>query len=49
MDRNHEFTTAKEDTEKSVRKLYSELPEVLDFVNEFMDSYGGTLDELLGK
>lgn len=46
---NHEFTTAKENTEKSVRKLYSELPEVLDFVNEFMDSYGGTLDELLGK
>ena len=44
---NHEFTTAKENTEKSVRKLYTDYPEVLDFVNEFMDSYGGTLDELL--
>lgn len=45
---NHEFVTAKESTEKSVRKLYAELPEVLDFVNEFMSSYGSTLDELLG-
>lgn len=44
---NHEFITAKVNTEKSVRKLYSEIPEVLDFINEFMDSYGGTLDELL--
>ena len=44
---NHEFTTAKESTEKSIRKMYSELPEVLDFVNEFMDPYGNTLDELL--
>ncbi len=45
---NHEFVTAKESTEKSVRKLYAELPEDLDFVNEFMSSYGSTLDELLG-
>ena len=46
---NHEFTTAKESTEKSIRKLYMELPEVLDFVNEFMGPYGNTLDELLSK
>ena len=44
---NHEFATAKESTEKSVRSLYAELPEVLDFVNDFMDPYGDTLDELL--
>ena len=44
---NHEFTTAKESTEKSIRKLYTELPEVLDFVNEFIAPYGDTLDELL--
>lgn len=44
---NHEFATAKESTEKAVRSLYSEYPEVLDFVNEFMTSYGDTLDELL--
>ncbi len=44
---NHEFVTAKESTEKSIRSLYGELPEVLDFVNEFIDSYGDTLDELL--
>ncbi len=44
---NHEFVTAKESTEKSIRKLYSELPEVLDFVNDFITPYGETLDELL--
>ena len=44
---NHEFTTAKESTEKAIRKMYTELPEVLDFVNEFMAPYGNTLDELL--
>ena len=43
---NNEFRTAKESTEKSVRSLYMELPEVLDFVNEFLSSYGNTLDEL---
>ncbi len=45
---NHEYVTAKETTEKTVRGLYSDLPEVLDFVNEFLSSYGNTLDELLG-
>ena len=44
---NHEYVTAKETTEKTVRGLYSDLPEVLDFVNEFLSSYGNTLDELL--
>ncbi len=44
---NHEFVTAKESIEKAIRKTYSELPEVLDFVNEFLPPYGNTLDELL--
>ncbi len=44
---NGEFSTAKESTEKSIRKLCVDLPEVLDFVNDFMASYGSTLDELL--
>ncbi len=43
---NAEFRTAKDSTGKSIRKLYQELPEVLDFVNEFFSSYGNTLDEL---
>lgn len=43
---NTEFRTAKESTGKAVRSLYQELPEVLDFVNEFLASYGNTLDEL---
>ncbi|SCY08705.1 5'-deoxynucleotidase [Butyrivibrio sp. INlla14] len=43
---NAEFKTAKDSTGKSIRKLYQELPEVLDFVNEFLSSYGNTLDEL---
>lgn len=46
---NHEFSTAKESTEKAIRKLYTELPEVLDFINDFMAPYGNTLDELLSK
>lgn len=43
---NNEFRTAKESTEKTVRTMYQDLPEVLDFVNEFLSSYGSTLDEL---
>jgi 5'-deoxynucleotidase len=43
---NSEFRTAKESTGKSIRSMYHELPEVLDFVNEFLASYGSTLDEL---
>ncbi len=43
---NTEFRTAKESTGKAIRTLYQELPEVLVFVNEFLASYGSTLDEL---
>ncbi len=43
---NMEFRTARESTEKSLRKLCAELPEVQDFMDEFLPPYGKTLDEL---
>lgn len=44
---NREFRTARETTEKSVQAMVSEMPEVRDFVQEFLPPYGETLDELL--
>ena len=44
---NQEFRTAKEATIKSIQKLMAELPEVKDFMVEFLPSYGKTLDELV--
>lgn len=43
---NKEFLVAKKSTEKAVRKMAEELPEVRDFVNECMDAFTKTLDEL---
>ena len=43
---NREFRTAKETTWKALLKLQEELPEVRDFCEEFLPSYGNTLDEL---
>jgi 5'-deoxynucleotidase len=43
---NIEFKTAKASIGKSLDKLSEELPEVKDFVNEFLPPYGKTLDEL---
>ncbi len=43
---NTEFSTAKESVGKAIDKLRSELPEVDDFVKEFLPPYGKTLDEL---
>ncbi|MBR6402307.1 MAG: 5'-deoxynucleotidase [Eubacterium sp.] len=43
---NTEFSTAKYTISRSIEKLRQELPEVNDFVNEFIPSYGKTLDEL---
>lgn len=43
---NTEFKTAKTSIGKSLDKLSEELPEVKDFVNEFLPPYGKTLDEL---
>lgn len=44
---NSEFRTAKESTQKTIDRLCGELPEVRDFVEEFLPPYGSTLDELL--
>ena len=44
---NREFTTAKATTQATVDKMAEEMPEVADFVKEFLPHYGSTLDELL--
>ncbi len=44
---NTEFRTARETIKEAVEQLREELPEVEDFVREFLPSYGKTLDELL--
>ncbi len=43
---NKEFTTAQKSTLKALDKMKEELPEVKDFMDEFLSSYGNTLDEL---
>lgn len=44
---NAEFRTAEVTTRAKVEELREELPEVGDFVDEFLPPYGNTLDELL--
>lgn len=44
---NHEFATAKGTIEKALHDMREELPELDDFMNEFLPSYGKTLDELV--
>jgi len=43
---NREFVKAKEATENTLRDLSKELPEVFDFVKDFLPAYSKTLDEL---
>jgi 5'-deoxynucleotidase len=43
---NTEFKTAKQSIGKALNKLAEELPEVKDFIDEFLPPYGKTLDEL---
>ncbi len=43
---NTEFVTAKTSTVRSIAALEQELPEVHDFMEEFLPPYGNTLDEL---
>ena len=43
---NSEFSTAKQSVGNALKKLQEELPEVKDFVEEFLPPYGKTLDEL---
>ena len=44
---NHEFATAKGTIEKALHDMREGLPELDDFMNEFLPSYGKTLDELI--
>jgi 5'-deoxynucleotidase len=44
---NEEFRTAERSTRERVEAMRGELPEVGDFVDEFLPPYGSTLDELL--
>ena len=44
---NAEFESAEKTCRAAVDKMAAELPEVADFVAEFLPSYGATLDELL--
>lgn len=44
---NAEFSSAEESCRAAVDEMAAELPEVVDFLREFLPSYGSTLDELL--
>lgn len=44
---NTEFRTARETTRKTLDEMARELPEVRDFMDEFLPAYGNTLDELM--
>ena len=44
---NTEFVTAAASTRKSLDSMAEEMPEVRDFMRDFLPSYGRTLDELL--
>ena len=44
---NTEFKTAYKSTEKSLKEMTKDIPAVMDFMKEFVPSYGKTLDELL--
>ena len=44
---NVEFRSAEASTREAVMRMAGELPEVRDFVDEFLPSFGSTLDELL--
>lgn len=44
---NSEFKTAKISTGARINSLKKELPELNDFIEEFLPSYGKTLDELI--
>ncbi len=45
---NAEFASAEDTCQAAVEAAAAELPEVADFVEEFLPSFGSTLDQLLG-
>ena len=44
---NSEFRTARASIKKTIGRFAGEMPEVKDFVDEFLPPFGNTLDELL--
>ena len=46
---NREFRTARESVRAAVDRYAARYPEVADFVDIFLPSYGKTLDQLLGR
>ena len=44
---NTEFATAEASTLRKLEDMRVELPEIDDFMEEFLPSYGSTLDQLL--
>lgn len=46
---NREFRTAKESIWTAVQGMAADYPEVADFADVFLPSYGKTLDQLLGR
>ncbi|MBR3126671.1 MAG: 5'-deoxynucleotidase [Solobacterium sp.] len=46
---NAEFRSAAESTRKILEQLAETMPEIRDFMTEFLPSYGSTLDELLTR
>ena len=44
---NLEFRTAKVSTRRALEEIKEKVPEVDDFMREFLEPYGNTLDELL--
>jgi 5'-deoxynucleotidase len=46
---NAEFRSAAESTRKILEQLAETMPEIRDFMTEFLPSYGSTLDELLAR
>ncbi len=44
---NTEFRSARKSTQRAIDRYSEEMPEVRDFVQEFLPPYGSTLDELL--
>lgn len=45
---NQEFRSAEAGTRAAIEKMAEELPEVVDFLRDFLPAYGQTLDELTG-
>ena len=46
---NREFRSAEASTRASIETMAQELPEVRDFLSDFLPAYGRTLDELSGE